>query len=90
MAHDGDLAMQLQGFRLTTAEVVYHMPDHPGILQSFLWQTYDKAPEYPRLAKFLDHWRREIEAVIHSVNVACAGDVRPASWRGAELYARLN
>ncbi len=86
---DQDFTMQLRGFRLTTAEVLYHMPDYPGLLQSFLWQTYDRAPEFPRLTQFLDHWRREIEAVIHSVNVSHAGSVRPAVWRPAEIVARL-
>ena len=33
-----DVALQLEGWRMTTAEIIYHMPDHPGILQSFVWQ----------------------------------------------------
>jgi len=86
MKADPDFAAQIEGGRLTTAEILYHMPDYPGLLQSFLWQTYDSAPEFPRLNKFLDHWRREIEAVIHSIRVAHAGQIRPAEWRGADLY----
>jgi len=86
---DEDFSLQLKGYRLTTAEVLYHMPDYPGLLQSFLWQTYDRAPEFPRLRRFLDHWRREIEAVIHSVDVAHAGQVKPATWRGAQILARI-
>lgn len=86
MRVDEDFAVQLRGARLTTTEVLYHMPDYPGLLQSFMWQTYDVAPEYPRLHQFLDHWRREIEAVIHSVRVAHAGLIHPAEWRGADLY----
>jgi uncharacterized protein Usg len=58
MAADPDFMRALRGARLTTAEVLYYMPDHPQLLQSFLWQTYDAAPDYPRLMKFLDHWRR--------------------------------
>ncbi|MCW5724220.1 MAG: usg protein [Maricaulaceae bacterium] len=85
----GELEMQLRGYRLTTAEVLYHMPDHPGLLQSFLWQTYDIAPRYPRLTRFLDFWRREIVAVIHTVRVAHAGLVRPAEWRGADIELRM-
>lgn len=86
MRVDEDFAVQLRGSRLTTTEVLYHLPDYPGILQSFLWQTYDVAPDYPRLHQFLDHWRREIEAVIHTVRVAHAGLIKPAEWSGAELY----
>ena len=44
MAH---LAPQLSGYRLTLAEIIYRMPDHPGVLQSFVWQTLDMAPRYP-------------------------------------------
>ncbi len=66
------LLTQLQSYRLTTAEILYHMPDHPGLLQSFTWQHYDRAPEFPELKRFLDFWTREIEAAIHSVTVAGA------------------
>jgi uncharacterized protein Usg len=73
-----DLSRQLRGERLTTAEVLYYMPDHPALLQRFLWQTLDLSPDFPRIHRFLDFWRREIDAVIHSVNVSAAGLVAPA------------
>ena len=31
-----DLSLQLNGYRLTTAEILYYMPDHPALLQSFV------------------------------------------------------
>lgn len=64
------LERQLRGYRLTTAEILYHMPDHPGILQTFSIQRYDLAPDYPELKRFLAFWETEIEAKIHSVRVA--------------------
>ena len=67
---DPALAHQLMGYRLTTAEILYHLPDHPGILQSFVFQRYDLAPDYPELERFLAFWEREVEAKIHSVRVA--------------------
>jgi uncharacterized protein Usg len=73
-----DFLRQLGGERLTTAEVLYYMPDHPALLQSFLWQTLDLAPGFPRVHKFLTFWRAEIDAVIHSVTVSAAGLVAPA------------
>ena len=79
-----DFAVQLKGGRLTTAEVLYYMPDHPKLLQSFLWQTLDVAPDYPRVHRFLDYWRREIQAVIHSVRLSTAGLVIPATVRFAD------
>lgn len=75
---DRDFERQLHGERLTTAAVLYYMPDCPALLQEFIWQTLDLAPEYPRIHRFLDFWRREIEAVIHSVTVASPGLVAPA------------
>ena len=81
---------QLRGKRLTTAEVLYYMPDHPRLLQSFLWQTLDLAPEFPRVHQFLDFWRREIDAVIHSVTVSSAGLVTPGKVRFTKELTTLN
>jgi len=78
MAGDPDFTSRLIGRRLTTAEVLYYMPDHPLLLQSFMWQTLDEAPEFPRVHRFLEFWRREIRAVIHSVQVSASGLVTPA------------
>jgi uncharacterized protein Usg len=77
-APDPDFSSRLLGRRLTTAEVLYYIPDHPSLLQSFMWQTLDVAPEFPRVRRFLDFWRREIDAVIHSVQVSASGLVTPA------------
>lgn len=55
---------------LTTAEILYYLPDYPDILQSFIWQHYDTAPGYPRLRRFLDFWRSNIEATLAEVKVA--------------------
>jgi len=79
-----DLALQLQHYRLTTANILYFMPDHPSLLQTFVWQTYDRAPEFPRIRRFLDFWEREIDGRIHSVQVAAAGLVCPAEFRFAD------
>ncbi len=79
------LALQLKDYRLTTAEILYRMPDHPEILQSFVWQDMDLAPDYPVLRKFLDFWKRELDGPVHSVRVASARLVKPASWRNPAL-----
>ncbi len=85
-----ELQAQLSGKRLTTAEVLYYMPDHPSLLQTFLWQTLDEAPDYPRIQRFLDFWRREIDAVIHSVAITSTGQMAPARTRPARFYGKLN
>jgi len=79
-----DFLIQLQGYGLTTAEISYFMPDHPSLLQLYIWQEYDVAPEFPVLTEFLDHWRREIEAALHSIRVAHQQLIRPAEWRAAD------
>lgn len=76
-----EFALRLRGWRLAIAEVLYYMPDHPTLLQSFIWQTLDLAPSYPRIHKFLDFWRAEIQAVIHSVNLAGGEQLAPAKIR---------
>ena len=53
-----DDLVRFPDWRLTTAEILYHMPDHPGVLQTFIWQKIDLAPEFPELTRFLDFWRR--------------------------------
>ena len=87
---DPDFVNQLKGMRLTTAEVLYYRPDHPALLQTFLWQTQDVAPKYPRLIRFLDFWKREICAVIHTVRVAHVGLVQPCEWRAADIEMKLH
>jgi uncharacterized protein Usg len=84
------LALQLNGYRLTTAEILYHLPDHPAVLQTFVWQDYDVAPQYPVLGKFLKFWRSELEGRLHSVRVAAAGLVSAAEWRHTEHLRYLH
>lgn len=75
------LERQLAGFSLTTAEIFYRLPDHQTILQSYIWQDWDMAPEFPVLETFLEFWRREIEGPLHSVNVSCRHLIAPGRCR---------
>ena len=65
------------------------MPDHPGLLQSFIWQNYDIAPRYPELHKFLDFWTRQIEGKLHSVILASRGIVSAAEFAFAKTEFHL-
>jgi len=80
MRTDDEIALRLNGWRLATAEVLYYLPDHPSLLQSFTWQTLDLAPSYPRIHRFLEFWGREIEAVIHSVRLASGETLAPSKF----------
>jgi len=68
----------LTEYRLTTAEILYHLPDHPSLLQTYVWQEYDLLPEFPELKKFLDFWERELDGKLHSVTIASSDLVKPA------------
>lgn len=74
----------LKDYRLTTAEILYHLPDHPALLQSYLWQEYDIAPEFPELKKFLDFWERELDGKLHSVTLASKKLIHPEEFRNGQ------
>ena len=38
---NSELAALVKGYSLTTAEILYHLPDHPALLQSYIWQEYE-------------------------------------------------
>lgn len=79
-----NLVLQLRDYRLTTAEILYRMPDHPDLLQTYLWQEYDIAPKFPELSRFLAFWKRELEGPLHSVRIASQQLVTPAEFRFAD------
>ena len=62
--------LDFDGYGLTTANILYRLPDHPRLLQTYVWQAYDLAPRFPALHRFLDFWQRELDGPLHSVTVA--------------------
>ncbi|MBW8783800.1 MAG: usg protein [Novosphingobium sp.] len=87
---DSDFRLQLAGYGLATYDIHYYLPDHPSLLQQFVLQRYDIAPEFPELIRFLDFWRRDIEAVLHSVRVAHKRLISPAEWRAVDGEIRIH
>lgn len=75
------LELQLRGYRIATAEILYRMPDHPSLIQSFIWQHYDIAPRYPELFKFLDFWEKNIEGPLVGVRVGRSELIKPQAWQ---------
>ena len=85
-----DLALRkqlLRGYGLTTATVIYRLPDFRSILQTFVWQTYDLHPEFPELQGFIRFWMKELEGPIHKIYVAHQCLITPAEIRmvGTEI-----
>lgn len=78
---DKDFKAQLAGFSLTTAEIIYRLPDYPALLQSYIWQEYDVAPRFPKLKSFLEFWSATLDGKLYKVTVAHAKLIRPAELR---------
>ncbi len=51
---DRSFTEMMSGYSLTTAEILYRLPDHPALLQSYIWQDYDQHPRFPKLKGFLE------------------------------------
>lgn len=71
-------------YRLTTAEILYHMPDYQHLLQSFVWQEVDTFPHFPLLNKFVQFWQSNLDGKIHSVTVSCADLFERKGFRFAD------
>ena len=84
-----DLQEQLNGKRLTTAQIYYYFPDYPRLIQEYLWQDYDRAPEFPALKNFLHFWIEEIEGKLHSVYIAHNRLVTPGNTRHSLFEERI-
>ena len=80
MAHQ-ETGLMLKGYGLTTAELYYRMPDYRNVLNSFIWQEYDLAPDYPKLFQFIEFWQREIDGPLHSVRFCHRKMISPGQWR---------
>jgi uncharacterized protein Usg len=85
-----DLQRQLNGYGLTTAQILYRRPDHPWLLQTYVWQEYDLAPNFPELHGFLKFWQRSLEGILHSVTVAHSRLIKPAELRAFDGEFRLH
>jgi uncharacterized protein Usg len=87
---DKDFEAQLLGFSLTTAEILYRMPDHPSLLQSYVWQDYDLHPRFPRLRQFLDFWAANLEGPLYRIRVAHAKLIKPSELTFVNGQLMLN
>ena len=85
-----DLARQLKGYSLTTAEILYRLPDHPRLLQTYIWQDYDMHPRFPRLSDFLKFWTGHLEGPLCSIRVMHAGLISPREFRFQSDGLKLN
>jgi uncharacterized protein Usg len=81
---------QVNGYGLTTAQILYRRPDHQWLLQTYVWQDYDLFPEFPMLQRFLAFWQKTLEGPLHSVTVAHSRLIKPAEIRPIDGVFRLH
>jgi uncharacterized protein Usg len=82
--------LMLRGYGLTTAEMFYRLPDYRNVLNTFVWQDYDLAPDYPVLFKFIEFWQDKIEGPLHSVRFTHRKLIAPGEWRNVVGEFRLH
>lgn len=87
---DRDFIDQLAGYSLTTAEILYRLPDHPSLLQCYVWQDYDVHPRFPKLARFLEFWSDNLEGGLYRVRIAHSRLLSPRDVAFARGSFNLN
>jgi len=85
-----DFVDVLKGYSLTTAEILYRLPDHPLLLQTFVWQDYDLHPKFPKLKGFLEFWEAKLEGKLYRVRVAHSKLLKPSEISMVDGQFRLN
>ena len=85
-----DFVDMLKGYSLTTAEILYRMPDHRSLLQTYVWQNYDLFPKFPALQDFLAFWQERLDGPLFSVTVAHSRLIKPAEIRAINGEFRLH
>nr|WP_170063343.1 usg protein [Albidovulum inexpectatum] len=76
-----EVELMLKGYGLTTAQIFYRMPDYRNVLNTFIWQEYDLAPDYPELFRFIEFWQEKIEGPLHSVVFTHRKLIAPGEWQ---------
>ena len=85
-----DFRKQMAGYGLTTANILYRRPDHPWLLQAYVWQDYDVCPNFAALKRFLDFWEKSLEGMLHSVTIAHSQLIKPTEIRAVDGVFRLH
>lgn len=85
-----DFSRMLAGYSLTTAEILYHLPDHPSLLQTYLWQDYDLHPKFPKLKSFLDFWETHLDGKLYKVSVSHRSLITPAELNLVDSELKLH
>jgi len=77
----------LKKVSVVTINIRYYRTDYRSILQEFIWQTEDYCPEIPRIHKFLNYWKNNIDAIIHEIMISTDNN---KDFRNALFHKVLN
>jgi uncharacterized protein Usg len=81
MTQMSETELMLRGYGLTTAQLFYRMPDYRNVLNTFVWQEYDLAPDHPKLIEFIEFWQDSIEGPLHSVQYTHRKLLASGEWQ---------
>jgi len=84
-----ELEYMLMGQGLTTANIFYSMPDFESVIQNYIWQEYDTAPDFPKLYGFLEFWENELDGELRSVQYTHKKLISPGEWRNVSGELKL-
>lgn len=90
MRFSSDMERQLHGYGLTTAHILYHIPDFESVLQTYVWQDYDLVPDFPEMHMFLDFWQVNLDGPLHSVCKTHQRLIGPNEWRRVDSEFKLH
>ncbi|WP_292290881.1 aspartate-semialdehyde dehydrogenase [Marivita sp.] len=81
MTEMSETELMLRGYGLTTAQLYYRMPDYRNVLNTFVWQEYDLAPDHPKLFEFIEFWQDSIDGPLHSVQYTHRKMLASGEWQ---------
>ena len=81
MQDKSEFELQFAGYGITTAHILYRIPDFASVLQTYVWQDYDLAPDFPEMRKFLEFWEEKLDGPLHSVRYTHRRLIGPNEWR---------
>ena len=90
MRFSSDMERQLNGYGLTTAHILYRIPDFESVLQTYVWQDYDLAPDFPEMHRFLDFWESKLDGPLHSVRYSHRRLIGPNEWQRVDGEFKLH
>ena len=80
----------LRGFVRVTYEITYRLPDFKNLLNTFIHEREDRAPDYPELCAYLNWWDKNIEGPIHSIRATKVRLITPREMKHVGHEFRLH